>query len=335
MSTQNTTAAITRIIRHPGLFHADDVCSVAFLRLLRVLAPVEARVPTAEELDDPTVLVLDIGGRHEPELLNFDHHQFRKEDWAVGRGARWDGIPFAAFGLLVDHFAHHNLAVHQRLDERLVQAVDAADCGWEPQLEVWDDHQGCVGIGKWVAPGEGYPVPPRPAALSFSAVIAGFNGGLSSAAAERTAAFNAAVEVAKQVIANAVAEAETFVEAKQAVLNARCAVDGQVLVLDAFVPWDEHVFTRPDQANLLYVVFPSLRGGFSVQQVPEQPGSFKGRKPLPEAWVTPAPKRGKELADLLGLSAGGDATFCHPGRFIGGAETLDDCLKMATLAVKA
>ena len=34
------------------------------------------RNPTEHELDDPSVCVVDVGGRHEPERRNFDHHQF-------------------------------------------------------------------------------------------------------------------------------------------------------------------------------------------------------------------------------------------------------------------
>lgn len=336
-STAATAAlnTVTRVVRHPGIFHADDVCSLAFLRLLGVTAPCEARVPTPGELDDPGVVVLDIGGRHEPALLNFDHHQLRKEDWAAGRGCRRDGVPYAAFGLLADRFPHPNPAVQRRVDQALVEAVDAADTGWEPGLEVWMDGQGACGLGKWVDPGKGYQVPPRPASLGFSAVIAGFNPGPAATPAERLSAFDAAVEVAKRVIENTVAEAEAFVAAIAVVLGARTAVAGRVLVLDTFVPWEEHVLGRPDQVDLLYVVYPSLRGGFCVQQIPVEPGSFKGRKPLPAAWVTPKPKRGKELAELLGLSTGADATFCHGGRFIAGAETLDDVLKMAAIAVES
>ena len=34
------------------------------------------RDPTESELNDPNVVVIDIGERHEPHLSNFDHHQF-------------------------------------------------------------------------------------------------------------------------------------------------------------------------------------------------------------------------------------------------------------------
>jgi hypothetical protein len=40
---------------------------------------IDRREPTEAELEDPEVLVLDVGGRHEPEKNNYDHHQFPRE----------------------------------------------------------------------------------------------------------------------------------------------------------------------------------------------------------------------------------------------------------------
>ena len=42
-------------------------------------APVFRREPTERELDDAEVAIVDIGGRHEPERMNFDHHHFPRE----------------------------------------------------------------------------------------------------------------------------------------------------------------------------------------------------------------------------------------------------------------
>lgn len=65
------------IITHAGEPHLDEILSVAM-----VLAHdpevtfIERRDPTPGEMEDPSVWVLDLGGRLEPELRNFDHHQF-------------------------------------------------------------------------------------------------------------------------------------------------------------------------------------------------------------------------------------------------------------------
>lgn len=70
---------IKHIITHPGQAHADDFLSVAIALAHYGCVPVYRRDPTEEELEDNEVLVLDTGGRHEPERLNFDHHQLPRD----------------------------------------------------------------------------------------------------------------------------------------------------------------------------------------------------------------------------------------------------------------
>lgn len=62
------------IITHPKKAHRDDFLSCCILmHILNV--PLHRRLPSQEELDDPTCVVVDVGTRHEPELNNYDHHQ--------------------------------------------------------------------------------------------------------------------------------------------------------------------------------------------------------------------------------------------------------------------
>jgi len=328
---------ILRIVTHPGIFHADEVCAVGWLRLMGVDAPVERRVPTSEDLANPEVLVLDIGGVHNPSLRNFDHHQ------KGGAGERWDsGVPYACFGLAYDAFQPGSPSVSQRFLDRIVLPVDAADTGFSPRLwaEVWVNDTGYLeGIqrAQWgtkepsvSAPYMNwYPVPEsnRPHQLSFSAVVSGFNPLGTVPAATRDAAFERAVEWVVPVLKAALDEAAEFTNARKSVIEAESV--GGVLVLEAFSPWGEHVFERPDQAALLYVLFPSERGGWMVQQIPVRAGSFEGRKPLPEAW---AGLRDQAFRDVTGVD---DATFCHPGRFCGGAESKAGALALAELAIRA
>ncbi|MFT7327946.1 MAG: hypothetical protein ACI870_000118 [Crocinitomicaceae bacterium] len=69
------------VITHNGKFHTDELSSDALGRVLKVIqfdAPIERRKRgniTDEEFYDPTILILDIGERYQPELGNFDHHQ--------------------------------------------------------------------------------------------------------------------------------------------------------------------------------------------------------------------------------------------------------------------
>ena len=65
------------IITHPGSAHFDEVTAVSLI--LAVYTDTEFRIerrePVQAELDNQDVWVVDIGGRHEPEKRNFDHHQ--------------------------------------------------------------------------------------------------------------------------------------------------------------------------------------------------------------------------------------------------------------------
>lgn len=66
----------TKIITHAGNFHADEVLSVALLRAIGIRAPLYRQFQVSpEDLTDPTVIVLDMGGEYNPELGSFDHHQ--------------------------------------------------------------------------------------------------------------------------------------------------------------------------------------------------------------------------------------------------------------------
>lgn len=86
----------THIIVHPGGAHLDEVVAAGLICWQEGALPVYRRIPTAEELADPQVWVVDTGGRHEPELLNFDHHQ---------RGR--DEEPECAMSLVARHLRLH------------------------------------------------------------------------------------------------------------------------------------------------------------------------------------------------------------------------------------
>jgi hypothetical protein len=66
-----------KIITHPGSAHFDEVTAISLILAVHSDAKfcVERREPLPIELDDPGVWVVDTGNRHEPEKLDFDHHQ--------------------------------------------------------------------------------------------------------------------------------------------------------------------------------------------------------------------------------------------------------------------
>ena len=66
------------ILTHPGGSHKDEFLACCLL-IAKHGAPVVRREPTPDDLVDPAVAVVDVGGEHTPELGNFDHHQFPKD----------------------------------------------------------------------------------------------------------------------------------------------------------------------------------------------------------------------------------------------------------------
>ncbi len=73
------------IITHGGTAHQDEVLAIMLLLADRrgsqnQFTSIERREPTAQELNDPDVWVIDVGGRYEPSLHNFDHHQLGEDN---------------------------------------------------------------------------------------------------------------------------------------------------------------------------------------------------------------------------------------------------------------
>lgn len=69
---------IQLIVTHPGGAHKDDFLACSLLAHLHGV-PIERRDPSDSDLDNPTICVVDCGGRHDPDLNNFDHHQFPRD----------------------------------------------------------------------------------------------------------------------------------------------------------------------------------------------------------------------------------------------------------------
>lgn len=113
-----------KIITHAGKAHLDDFVSCALaivdatwrrmefgersdhpITLSAAIAEtiqdtiIYRRDPTAEELEDKNVLVLDVGGQYDPRKGNFDHHQLPKgsKDSAMTLFAANIGLPDGSF----------------------------------------------------------------------------------------------------------------------------------------------------------------------------------------------------------------------------------------------
>lgn len=105
---------------HSGVFHADDVFSTAFLKMLNPNIEItrgrDYQIP--ENYDG---IVYDIG--YQRGYSQYDHHQRDNE-------VRPNGVPYAAFGKLWRDFAPMLFTEEQcaKFDAEFVQPLDNADC---------------------------------------------------------------------------------------------------------------------------------------------------------------------------------------------------------------
>jgi hypothetical protein len=114
---------IRTIVTHPGSAHKDDVLAVCVL-IAKHRVPVLRREPTQAQLADPSVVVVDVGGAHDPARMNFDHHHFPREH-----------APTCALSLVLGHLGLYEDA--QRC------------CDWLGPAE-WFDSRGPTKTAAWL-----------------------------------------------------------------------------------------------------------------------------------------------------------------------------------------
>lgn len=291
-----------RVATHSGTFHADDVFAYSILK-----AATGGEVSLTRTRDGAVLatadVVFDVGGVFDPAARRYDHHMRDKP-------LREDGAPYSSAGLVWRDFGIE--AVRSLLpgagDGDAAFVWTAVDGGLIRDVDLMDN-------------GATTPMPGH-----FSILVEAWNPTFAEDGRDETEAFLAAADLAAAVLARACARAHADVLARQEVAcAARRAGDPAILLLDRRVPWEEAVFAL-GLDRLLYVVRPA-GAAWTCNAVPPEKGSFAQRRPLPDAW---AGLRDDALAAVSGV---GDATFCHPARFVCGAKTREGALALARAAV--
>ena len=285
-------------VTHAGVFHADDVLAAAILD--RALGDVSVcRVFDIPRGLDDGAIVFDIGGGA------YDHHQ------QGGNGSRENGVPYASAGLIWRDYglaaigdSRHACAIWERVDCDLIQGVDAADNGVMGQFD-----------------GEAKP-------LTFTELVSMLNPAGDSDPEYFDEAFAYAVEFAESVLDCMFKEAEYDLASQCFVKKAIERSDGHILVLRSYVPWKQALLesSNPKANGIVFVVYPSVRGGYNWQVVPVDRWDNTPRHEVPRAWWG---LNSKQLQNVTGVR---DAIFCHPNGFIGGAKSLSGAFQLAQLA---
>lgn len=274
-------------ITHSGTMHTDDIFSTAFLDLYYKNIKV-FRTTTIPKDIDKNVIIYDIGRG------KFDHHQ---ED----AKKRDNGITYCSFGLLWQEFGRDFLEkrnidnvedVFTAFDKDLIEAIDADDNGVFPKIDAQ------------------YKV------KTLSEVFKLFNPGYKSGQDEKEQ-FIKAVKVAKIIIEEELLSVIGKVIAKQQVLKCLEKKENHTLYLDEYMPYEQTILQEESANDILFVVYPSNRGGYGIKTVPISSEDHNKRLDFPEEWAGLENEELEEKSGIKGLK------FCHLTRFLATTDTLE------------
>ena len=156
----------------------------------------------------------------------------------------------------------------------------------------------------------------------LSQCVSDFNPIRMATPAEFDDAFWEAVAWAQGILERRIASLHVKREQFDHVRKLANAGDGRVLVLDKLVHWKSALVGTGYE----YVIYPSLRGGFNVQCVPERLGDGSMVRPFPEEW------RGKTADELQEITGVEDFQFCHASGFLCAVGSLKGAREVARLS---
>lgn len=222
----------------------------------------------------------------------FDHHQ---EDAEV----RENGVPYAAFGLLWREFGE-SIMLAGCPENQVAKEVSRFDEKFIQPLDQ-DDNTGCGN--------------------QLAGVIGAFNPNWDSDESPDQC-FEKIVEFAIVILKKKFEGTMSIQRAKELVETALADSKDNIVILPKFAPW-KMILVKSDAE---FVVYPSQRGGYSAQAIPADSDTKELKCYFPEEW---AGKSADELQKNSGVST---LTFCHKGRFLISADSIDDIIKACKLA---
>lgn len=258
---------------HGGEFHADDAACCALLQLTygteNVSVKREFKIESTEGLD----FILDIGQIDEvsDNLVRLDHHPVsgKQEDKGVlttvkdGSGENVS-IPHCAFTKLAQLVWEDE---SQEVQDELLQTVLVPLAMQDNGIEV-----------------SGF----TPRAFPFGFVHE-FNGAWDEdrAPTMQYERFMQAVAIVRQVLERIIVRTRSKFAAASIINDAIANSKDGIVVLPRFAPWQDYVLAANNgQPTWKLVVFPSNRGGFMIQVVPKEAGSFAAWVNIPETVKT-------------------------------------------------
>ena len=281
-------------ITHSGTMHADEVFSTAFLDMyLGDVKVYRTNYINYDKVQENT-LIYDVGRG------KYDHHQPDAEK-------RENDITYCSFGLIWREFGKDFLKkydieyideVWSGIDKDLVEYIDADDNGQFPKIE---------------AP---YKVKTLPGIIKI------FNPSYDSGEDE-SEQFLLACNLAKMILKEEILYINGKVMAEKSLIEElKYITDEKYVILDKFLPYEDTILGDEKYNNLLFVAYPSNRGGYAIKVIPKSLEDKTPRQNFPEEW---AGLEGEKLEQISGIEG---LTFCHTARFIVSCKDIDSVYKV-------
>jgi len=288
---------------HDSNFHPDDVFAVALLSVLY-----DSKIKVNRTRDEKIIasadFVLDVGCVYDPEKNRFDHHQ------AGGAGLRANKIAYSSFGLLWKKYGAQVCESEEAaniLEKRLVEVVDADDCGFKLSQPTLADRSPFL-ITDFV-----YSL--RPTWKERGADINKF--------------FFRAVDFAKNILKREIEVTRDQLEIAKIIKEYYLkSLDKRLVIIDSpkvsrYEIWN----ALQDFPEPLFAVYGS-EGDWAVVAMRKEKDSFNSRKLFPANW---SGLRDDELVNVTGVI---DAVFCLNTPFLVGAKSKEGAIKLAKLALE-
>jgi len=314
------------IVTHNGTFHCDESLACFLLRQTNEYKGAEIVRTRDPEVIDQAEIVVDVGAVYDPARNRFDHHQRGFEETL---SEKYD-TKLSSAGLVFKHFGHQVLRnVLEEEDENILSLIyDKVYSGLIREIDAIDN-----GITQFDGESR-YRV-----VTNLSARVGRLNPAWNQPATDedRMRQFEKAVEMTGEEflsIANQYHKSwypgRSIVE-KAVQQRKEVHPSGQIVFLPQYCPWTSHLHKVERELELsdpiFYVVFGDSTGGWRVQAVPVDEGSFESRKALPEPWRG---KRDEVLSEETGIP---DCIFIHASGFIGGNKTKEGAMELAKKAL--
>lgn len=322
-----------RICTHSGSFHADESLAVYLLKLLPKFKDAElirSRNPEDwEKLD----IVVDVGGKYDGGVKWFDHHQ---RDFNENFGHKFV-TKLSSAGLIYKHFGREIiqevLALKKESDvemlylkvyKEFIEAIDANDNGINnypkdaEQNKKFNDKN-----------------------LGLPALVSHLNPWWNTNPKDED--FDKAFQTSSELMGVSFMNllrgyGESWLPARDLVDKAfsqrfETHPSGEIIILDQFCPWKEHLYAiekeNNAQGSIKFVLFSDSSGKWRISTVSVTSSSFEFRFGLPEAWRG---VRDEELSKLTGVPG---CIFVHAAGFIGGCETKEGVFELAKKALES